>query len=155
MAPAPTISHQSISAKLTTQLTVFLRGKPCKVLAAPVDVRLCADSDDGTVVQPDIIVVCDQSKFDPGGKSVTGAPDLVMEILSPSTARRDLVTKFRLYQKHGVSEYWTVDPDRKTVAAHTLHDGWYVTRSYDEQDSSVPVHVLDGCTIDLTEVFAL
>ena len=154
MSPSPLRSHQSISGRLYTQLSNFLRGKTCEVFAAPFDVRLCADGDDGTVVQPDILVVCDQSKFDPDGRGVVGAPDLIIEILSPSTARHDLVTKFRLYQREGVREYWTVDPDRKTVAAHVLVNDWYVTRSYDDQDSSVPVQTLEGCTINLTDVFA-
>ena len=154
MSPASLRSHQSLIVRLLKQLSDFLHGKSCEVFVAPFDVRLSADSDDGTVVQPDILVVCDQSKFDPDGKGVIGAPDFIIEILSPSTARHDLVTKFRLYQRTGVREYWTVDPVSKTVAAHVLRGDWYVTRSYDEQDSSVPVHVLDGCTINLTEVFA-
>ena len=152
MAPAPSIGHQSILVKLVTQLAVLLDGKPCKVLAAPTDVRLNADSSDDTVVQPDILVVCDRTKLE-DGKSVVGAPDLIIEILSPSTAKHDMLTKKRLYQKSGVREYWIVDPDSKAVAVNVLHNGRYNSRFFDERDTAVPVEVLDGCTINFTDVF--
>ena len=151
MSPAPTIIHQTILVKISNQLYNFLEGKPCKVLVAPVDVRLNANSYDDTVVQPDIIVVCDNEKLD--GKSCVGAPDLVIEILSPSTALKDKNLKFKKYLQAGVREYWIADPDSKTISAHILDNGRYYVTSYADTDTA-PVHVLDGCTIDLAKAFS-
>lgn len=152
MSPAPSPRHQSISFELGRQLGNFLKGKPCKVFHAPLDVRLNADQEDDTVVQPDLVVICDRSKID--DKGCKGAPDLVMEILSPSTARHDRMVKFQKYQKAGVREYWLVDPDTNIVQAFTLKNGLYITRMYDDTEAAAPVEVLAGCTIDLREVFA-
>ena len=152
MSPSPSQTHQSVLVELAGQLRDFLKGNPCRVFVAPLDVRLNAEGADDTVVQPDIFVVCDESKLK-DVKSVIGSPDLIIEILSASTASRDLVTKFRLYQKSGVQEYWIVDPDSKTVTVHVLHDIGYVSRSYNEYDAAVPVEVLDGCIINLIDVF--
>ena len=147
---APSQAHQEISGGLHNQLYNFLKGKPCKVLAAPFDVRLNADTFDDTVVQPDLLVVCDKDKLD--GKSCVGAPDLVIEILSPSTTMRDMVLKSTKYLQAGVREYWIVDPDSKSVSVNILKNGEYVTQSYIEEDT-IPVHVLEGCKITLQEVF--
>ena len=148
---APSQAHQEILSQLNRSIGNFLVGKPCKVLPAPFDVRLNADTRDDTVVQPDLLVVCDKDKLD--GKSCVGAPDLVIEILSPSTSMRDRVLKFRRYLHAGVREYWIVEPDSKAVTVHILANGEYITRAYGEEDA-VPVHVLDGCIIELTEIFA-
>ena len=147
---SPSQAHQKISMQLGRLIGNHLVGKPCEVFAAPFDVRLGADSGDDTVVQPDLLVVCDKSKLD--GKSCVGAPDMAIEILSQSTALRDMVIKFRRYLYAGVREYWIVDPDRKTVSVHILKNGEYISIPYCIDDS-VPVRVLDGCTIDLSEVF--
>jgi Uma2 family endonuclease len=151
MMSAPSTSHQRISMSLSRQLSTFLMGKQCEVFAAPCDVCLngLGDEDD-TVVQPDLLVVCDESKIDK--KRCNGAPDMTIEILSPSTSRRDLFLKLEKYEKAGVREYWVVDPDAKTVKVHILTNGQYVISSY-ESDDTVPVSVLDGCSIELTEVF--
>ena len=152
MAPAPSDTHQGISSNLHLQLASFLKGKPCKVFHAAYDVRLNADTGDDTVVQPDLVIICDQSKrYERGCK---GAPDMVVEILSKSTASYDMVTKFNLYQKAGVREYWIVDPDTKTVSVHVLKNGEYITRAY-SQDDIAPVSVLEGCEINLAKVFEL
>ena len=149
---SPVVSHQSVLFELAVQLRDFLKGHKCKVFIAPVSVRLNADTEDNTVVEPDILVVCDESKID--GKGVVGAPDFIAEVLSPSTARYDKITKCNLYQRSGVREYWIVDPDRKTVTAHTQDDGAnYVAQTYDKHDTAVPVGVLENCTINLTDVF--
>ena len=151
MSPAPLIRHQDISIKLGAKLFNFLEGKPCKVFMAPVDVCLFAGGDDDdTVVQPDILVVCDRSKLD--GKRCNGAPDMIIEILSPTSAKHDLIIKFNKYQQAGVREYWVVNPDNKIVSVHILENGRYVTSAYSDTDT-VSVHVLDGCEIDLREVF--
>ena len=152
MSPAPAWTHQSISSNIFGQLFMFLRDKTYKVFHSQFDVRLNADTGDDTVFQPDIVVICDLSIL--GGTGCLGAPDMVIEILSPSTAGRDRVLKFNAYLHAGVREYWIVDPDCKTVSVHLLENGKYVTKAYAEHDT-VPVNVLEGCEIDLVEVFAL
>jgi Uma2 family endonuclease len=147
---APSITHQRISGELYRQFANFLDGEPCEVFAAPVDVRLNADTYADTVVQPDLLVICDKSKLD--DKSCNGVPDLVIEILSPSTARHDKLLKFHTYQRAGVREYWIVDPDSKTVQVHILENGRYFITSHGEADK-IPVYVLEGCEISLPDVF--
>ena len=149
MAP-PNRKHQAICREILTQLTVFLRGKPCKVYDA-LSVRLNAAGDDNTYLIPDIVVVCDRSKLDDMG--CTGAPDMIVEVLSPSTAARDKLIKFNKYLQSGVCEYWIVDPETHTISAYVLKNGEYMARAYGGDDSP-PVHVLDGCKIHLSEVFA-
>ena len=153
MAPAPGWKHQSVSIELVYQLRHFLKGHPCKVLASPIDVRLNANDKDDTIVQPDVIVVCDESKFEKNGKNIIGAPDFAVEIISPSTAIHDWVVKRDLYEKNGVKEYWILDLKNKLLVVNLLENGKYITKSYNEEDSTVPIEVLEGCTIDLTEVF--
>ena len=151
MSPAPLIGHQDISMKLSAKLFNFLEGKHCKVFQAPVDVCLFAGGDDDdTVVQPDILVVCDLSKLD--GRRCNGAPDMIIEILSPTSAKRDLIIKFNKYLQAGVREYWIVNPDNKIISVHILENGKYVTRSYTDTDT-IAVNVLNGCEINLNEVF--
>ena len=149
----PTRAHQSTLLEIARQIGNFLRGKPCQVFVAPFSVRLNADEGDDTVVEPDILVVCDEKKL-ADGKGVVGAPDLIVEVLSPSTAKHDRLTKFALYQRSGVREYWIVDPDISTVTVNILfHDIGYVSRAYGEGDTAMPVEVLEGCTINLADVF--
>ena len=144
-------AHQDISGALFTQLYIFLSEKPGKVYHAPFDVRLFGDGDEETtVVQPDIVVILNKEKIDE--KGCNGAPDLLIEILSPSTARHDKVRKFNQYRLAGVREYWIVDPDKKSLSVHVLGNGAYVTMEYCERDT-VPVHVLEGCVIRLPDVF--
>ena len=148
---SPSRVHQEISGELFFQLKSFLKGKPCEVYAAPFDVRLNADGADDTVVQPDLLVVCAHDKLD--DKSCISAPDLIIEIQSPSTTRHDRITKLNLYRKYGVREYWMVEPDDKTVQVCILENGQYVITGYDDGDT-VPVSVLPGLEISLPDVFA-
>jgi Uma2 family endonuclease len=152
MAP-PATNHQDIHRELFLQLGNFLKGKPCKVYSAPFAVRLFPREDlsDDTVVESDITVICDQSKIDKQG--CKGAPDMVIEILSPSNIRHDRIVKFQKYLAAGVREYWVVDPDNKGVEVHLLQDGGYRTMVYDET-AEAPVSVLPGCVIRLSEIFA-
>ena len=147
---APNRQHQGLLGNLHGQFWTFLKGKKCKVYMAPFDVRLNADTFDNTVVQPDLIVVCDKSVLDDAG--CKGVPDFVIEILSPSTSRYDRTIKYNTYLKAGTREYWILDPKTKTLAVHLLQDGNYVTHPYTHEDTA-PVHVLDGFGIDLSEVF--
>ena len=153
MAP-PSTAHQLISMELSRQLANFLEGKKCRAIPAPFAVRLFekendAPSDVQTVVEPDISVICDKSKLDEHG--CKGAPDLIIEILSPSTSRRDRLVKYDLYQRAGVREYWIVDPDTRTVQVYTLEEGRYHAAQL--FNDTVPVGVLEGCAIGLKDVF--
>jgi Uma2 family endonuclease len=147
---SPSLAHQRVSVELSYQLHGFLKGKPCKLFTAPFDVRLEEDDDD-TVFQPDIVVVCDQSKLDE--KGCKGAPDFIVEILSASSSSYDKVLKYNKYLQAGVREYWIVDPTDKTVATHFLSGGYYVHKPYGEKDTA-PVRALPGCEIILADVFA-
>ena len=122
MSPAPSCRHQETVVALLAQIAPFLRGRPCSVFVAPFDVRLPeggeADAEVVTVVQLDLLVVCDPAKLDDLG--CHGAPDWVIEVLSPATEARDRVQKRDLYERHGVREYWLVDPDRPVVTIYRL-----------------------------------
>jgi Uma2 family endonuclease len=150
---APTSDHQWISGELFRQIANYLTGKPCKIYPAPFSVRLFPkkDNSDDTVFEPDIVVICDPDKIDKRG--CNGAPDLIIEISSPSTARYDKVVKLRKYQDAGVREYWIVEPDTKIVTVSVLKGKQYIHTSYDETEEA-PVSVLEGCKIDLPAVFA-
>ena len=151
MFPAPSPVHQRISGRLHRQFANFLDGKPCEVFYAPLNVRLNGlGDDDYDVFQPDLVIIYDQTKID--DKGCNGAPDMVIEILSPATARRDKLLKFNKYQHAGVREYWIVDADSRTVQVHILENGRYFTTCYGEADK-IAVHVLEGCEISLSSVF--
>ena len=152
MMASPSTEHQRICSELHGQLWAFLQGKPCRPFTAPIDVRLNINKGDDTVFQPDIMVVCDHSKIDK--KSINGAPDFVIEILSPSTSRHDTFIKLNKYLWAGVREYWVVNPDEKTVLAHILKDGDYIVKAYGVEDETISVSVLNGCIINLKEVFS-
>lgn len=127
MAPAPNLDHQDIAGELFYQIRQQLEGKPCRSFIAPVDVRLPrgdeANENIDTVVQPDVIIVCDPGKLDRRG--VRGAPDWVAEVLSPSTAAHDQAVKRRIYERAGIPEYWLVHPNDRTLTIYTLQDGAY------------------------------
>ena len=112
---APSPIHQEISGNLQGALFVFLKNSKCKLYTAPFDVRFPqkGESQVYTVVQPDLCVVCDFEKID--SKGCVGAPDLVVEILSPGNSKKEMKSKFALYQEEGVREYWVVDPERELV----------------------------------------
>ncbi len=122
MSPAPNRMHQLISGNLSFQIRKFLESKQCQVYCAPFDVLFPKDEEDegdiNTVIQPDIVVYCDISRLTE--KGATGAPDFVVEILSPSTSRRDQSVKFDLYAANGVKEYWIVDPAGQWVNQYLL-----------------------------------
>jgi len=149
---SPALRHQRIIRELFFQIANYLKGKACEVLIAPFDVRLNASEEDDTVVQPDLLVVCDSDKLDQRG--CKGAPDLVIEILSPSTAKYDLITKFQQYQKAKVPEYWVVDPETETLQVYILNQkGHYICYTY-EREAIVPIHVLSECEINMQLVFS-
>lgn len=157
MQAAPSWQHQTISVELTRQFANFLQEKPCRVFTAPFDLRLPEEneSDDETtnVLQPDIVVICDNKGLK--GTGFYGIPELIIEISSPSTSRKDKVLKFNKYEKAGVKEYWIVEPEGKFISVFTLQENKRYGRpeTYTEKDK-VKVSVFPDITIDLAPVFA-
>ena len=149
MLGQPCQRHQEVLIEIASQIHAFLKGKPCKVFPAPFGVKLFETED--TAFEPDIVVVCDESKLD--GKICNGAPDMVIEILSPSTERMDRKYKYLKYQKAGVREYWIVDPVNNYVQAGVLSAGKYISSIYTEEEAAVPISVIEGCKINLVDVF--
>jgi len=150
---APNTRHQAVLGALFYQFYGYLQGKPCKVFPAPCDVRLFYEEDesDDTVVQPDIMVICGKDKI--AEESCHGAPDLVIEILSPSNTAAEMERKFLLYREAGVREYWIVDSKNNTLKVHCFQNGDILTNTYKSADI-VPVSVLPGLSIALERVFA-
>lgn len=149
--------HQKISGAIYTQFSNYLKDRECEVYYAPFGVRLPKenekDKDIDTVVEPDIIVVCDKSKLDNEG--CKGAPDLIVEIVSPTSARRDKIEKFNLYERYGVKEYWIVEPEEGIISVFTLQDNKRYGRpeSY-AVDNKIKVSIFDELVIDLKDVFS-
>jgi len=155
MAP-PSRIHQEIVTELTRQIANYLDGKPCRVYPAPFAVRLFEKKNDTpehvtTLVEPDLSVVCDRDKLDHMG--CKGAPDFIIEVLSPSSLRHDRLTKYNLYQRAGVREYWIADPESRTIQTFVLEDGHYAAKDMCGPGDILKVHVLDGCFIELSKVF--
>jgi len=160
MSPAPRTRHQVISGRLSRWIGNFLEDKPCQVFTAPFDVLLpeADESDDevDTVVQPDIVVYCDRSKLTEAG--ARGAPNLVVEILSPSTSKKDQHEKFDLYERHGVGEYWVVDPGNRSLMVYRPRpDGRYdegELRESVRDYGPIASRILEGFAVDPEELFA-
>jgi len=159
MSPAPHPIHAKANTNIIWNLESIVRknkGK-CKVFTAPFDVRFpkqgeTADNKIDTVVQPDICVICDLSKIDDRG--CCGAPDMIVEILSPSTFRKDVTEKFALYEESGVKEYWIVHPKDQAVHVYLLQEnGKYNDGATYELKGKVPVYVFDNYPIDLEDIF--
>ena len=156
MSPAPASLHQKVAGELFGNFWQFLKGKPCQVFPAPFDVRLTKeenseDQDIYTTVQPDLAVICDPGKIDERG--CHGAPDMIVEILSPSTGYRDETEKLTLYENYGVREYWIVNPYRKTVQVF-LHNGKdYDKPVYYKGDELIAGVVLGGFSISPKDIF--
>jgi Uma2 family endonuclease len=154
-AAAPRRIHQEISGKIFYLLFKFLEHHSCKVYEAPFDVRLPVKSknneDIDTVVQPDICVICDKSKLDDLG--CIGAPDLIVEILSPGSNKKELKNKYEVYEESGVLEYWIIHPDERTVMAYTLEEGKYVPSRLMTSGDVIKSVSISGFQLDLNYVF--
>lgn len=152
---APSRKHQGVSQNLSVLLGTALWKSPCKIYVAPFDVRLTRMRDDKevkTVVQPDLCVICDPSKLDDRG--CNGAPDLIIEILSPGNSRTEMKDKFELYQEAGVLEYWVVSPIEKTIQVWTLDEqGIYFSRQPNVEGDTVTTPIVPNLAVDVTEVF--
>lgn len=158
MSPAPLIRHQEIQREIGLSLGNFLTGKPCTLFFAPVDVRFkdiihAVDDETFTVVQPDLLVVCDKSKID--AKGINGAPDICIEILSESTAYKDQSDKFMLYQKHGVREYWIVNPGLETVEVFVNKGGNFEKPIYLRKEDTLTSNVLGAFELPLSQIFTV
>jgi Uma2 family endonuclease len=169
MSPAPSRRHQGISTQLQGLLWLFLQEKKCGLYAAPFDVRLPISEDlkisskykknakklpDGkimTVVQPDLTVVCDPEKLDDRG--CIGAPDLVVEILSPGNKQIELSDKYEIYQEAGIKEYWVVFPDYEHVIIYSLTKGTYVGSKPYTATHTIKSKVLKGLEIKVSDIF--
>lgn len=153
MSPAPNLSHQKISINLSSALYGFLKKSPCSIFAAPFDVRLPIQSTnkDTTVVQPDLCIICDESKLDKRG--CNGVPDLMVEIVSQSNSKHDIKTKFELYQEAGVSEYWIIEPYDKILFVYTLLDGKYIGLQPQTEGDKIKSPLFPDMNIELDDVF--
>ena len=147
MTPAPTLRHQKIAGNLFASFAAFFKGKTCVPFYAPTDVVL----DDHNVVQPDILVVCDKDKMTEA--NIQGAPDLVVEILSPSTGLRDKREKKALYERFGVREYLVVDPEHEMVERFVLTDGSYGSEEAYGWEETLSLAIFPDLALDLWEVF--
>lgn len=154
-AAAPRMSHQKVSVILTTAFHGFLKGRRCQVFHAPFDVRLPVKSkknqDIDTVVQPDLCVVCDPGKLDDAG--CIGAPDLVVEILSPGNNKRELKNKYEVYEEAGVKEYWVIHPNEQTLLIYTLVSGKYQSSRLFVSGDTVESSCIEGFQLNLEEIF--
>ncbi len=155
MSPAPSRMHQKISIELAKQFSVFLEGGKCEVYAAPFDVKLSPETEDEapTVLQPDIVLCCDPQKLTDWG--LQGPPDLVVEIVSPESGRKDRKEKFLLYERYGVSEYWIVDPDEEVVEIYRLDGGRFERIGAFGPEDKPGAPVLSGFECDLSRVFTV
>jgi Uma2 family endonuclease len=156
MSPAPSRTHQRILGALHLQLGDYFRGRECEVYLAPFDVRLPQGNEEeaqiSTVVQPDMVIVCDSSKLDERG--CKGAPDLAIEIMSPHTARKDMREKLSLYEEVGVKEYWVVDPSEEIFMVFTLSSsGQYGKPNVYAAEDAIKTEIFPDLSVNLKEVF--
>lgn len=154
---APSPLHQEVVTELVRQIANYLSGQHCNVYPAPFCVRLPEGNEKNekevkNIVEPDISIVCDKSKLD--NKGCNGAPDMIIEIISPSSVKMDRVIKFNKYEKAGVQEYWIVEPDQKLVSVFVLQDNLRYGRTelYTEDDK-ITVSIFPDLIIDLSMVF--
>ncbi|WP_163378949.1 Uma2 family endonuclease [Cyclobacterium sp. SYSU L10401] len=154
-AAAPKRIHQKVSGELFLRLGNFMRGKKCQVYSAPFDVRFTRSSKEDKkiydVVQPDICVICDLEKLDDRG--CIGAPDLIVEILSPGNSKTELRHKFELYEANGVQEYWIIHAETRDLLIYSLIDGNYVPSRLLTSGDVVESKVIEGFILDLEEFF--
>ena len=154
-SPAPAERHQKISTRLTIEIGLQLKGQLCDLYAAPFDVRLIKtssqDADIYTVVQPDLCVICDESKIDE--KGCIGSPDWIIEILSPASSKKDLNEKYNLYEENGVKEYWVVFPDSNVINQYVLLNGKYdFINTFGRYDVLTPA-IFPNLKVELKEIF--
>lgn len=155
MTPSPKPKHQDVVTQLCVDFGLYLRGKQCRVFVSPIDVCLSEEIKDLKKVKewvsPDLVVVCDPKKI--GDKRIIGSPDLVVEVLSPSTAKKDRLVKFNRYQKAGIQEYWIVDPVNEFIDVYLLNDNTFNQIGSFFKGDILQVSIFEDLQIDLTHVF--
>jgi Uma2 family endonuclease len=150
MTPAPAMRHQRISGDLYSEVRIFVKENDLgNIFYAPCDVHL----DNENVVQPDILFISKERMDIIGEKNIQGAPDLVIEIISESTAYRDLVQKKKLYARFGVKEYWIVIPEESSVDLFTLKDNIFVLHKSYGKDDTLQSQLLQKLKIELKKIF--
>jgi len=155
MSPAPGMTHQIYSGEIFRQIANFLEDKPCQVFSAPFDIFLPepneSEEETSTIVQPDISIICDKSKLDE--KGCTGSPDVVIEIISPSSGARDQIIKMDLYEKHRVKEYWIVHPIDKILWKYILFESKYGKPQIFDYKGTPSFEIFPDFLLDLLKVF--
>ena len=153
MSPAPSMVHQRISNNVSYELNNYFKRKPCDVFVAPFDVRLPIPSakKDSTVVQPDLCIICDESKLDSRG--CNGTPDLMVEITSSSNSKHDVHTKFNLYQEAGVKEYWIIEPNDKIILVYTLVNSEFIGLKPQVEGENIKSPLFPELNIAIEDVF--
>ena len=155
MIPAPNRSHQKLSLKLTNKLFHYFESTTCDLYVAPFDVRLektiSNDTKVTTVVQPDLCVICDQNKLD--DKGCNGAPDLIVEILSPGNSKKEMGIKFDLYEENGVKEYWIVEPAEKSIFIYLLQNDRFIGLKPLIEDDKMKSPLFPALDFDVREIF--
>ncbi|MEZ5442866.1 MAG: Uma2 family endonuclease [Lysobacterales bacterium] len=157
MAPAPTWRHQELVGDIYAQLHTQLKGKPCRAAISPLDVRLPKgeESDErvDTVVQPDVLVVCEPERIDRRG--VRGAPSFVLEVLSPSSASHDQIRKRRVYERAGVQEFWLLHPidGVLTIYRRAARGEGFAPPEIVEAMGTVPLKAVPDCSVDFDDLY--
>ncbi|ASK61161.1 endonuclease [Virgibacillus phasianinus] len=153
MAPSPSIAHQRISGRLHAQLFNLLEDKDCEVFHAPLDVEFSeGDGEEKKIVIPDLTVICDREGLE--NNKYSGAPTIIIEIISPSNQSHDLVTKLNLYMQYGVKEYWIVNPLLNTVQVYSLNDeGNYQQSDIAKNVGTVQSKVLAAFVVEVEKLF--
>lgn len=149
MTPPPSSKHQSIVTRLSGEFYHYLKGQECQAFVAPFGVWLSKEDD--PYVEPDFTVVCDKSKIKT--KGCVGAPDLIVEVLSPTTAVKDKGVKLRLYRRSGIREYWIIDPSNETVEVYMLEANNFSEPEVYGKNGSVTVGLFPDLKIHLEDIF--
>lgn len=152
---SPSTSHQEIVGEIYAQLHNYLKGKKCKAFVSPLDVCLSGlrnPKKEYNVVQPDILVVCDNTKIT-NNMGIQGAPDLIIEVLSPASKKHDTLVKYNLYQYYGVKEYWIVDEEIGVIYQYIINEKniYTLPKTY-EITEDIKVNILENCIISLKEI---
>ena len=150
MSPAPRPKHQLIAGSVHAQFYNLVRRRKCKAFMAPFDVYFPTENGKPSIVQPDVSIVCDLAKVTK--RACEGAPDVTVEVLSPSTSKKDLTTKFELYSQFGVKEYWIVFPEEELVQQF-VHNGQELKLHGIYTTGLAPSEAIEGLTLDIDEVF--
>lgn len=152
MLDSPSYAHQTAIAEIFNQLYTWFKGKKCRPLTSPFDVTLIKGEDNKNVVQPDIIVICDTETVDEKGK-YKGVPTLVVEVLSPSSKKHDMLTKLNLYMKTGIREFWLVDTQKRAIYIYNFENKTIIDYTSFLNNDLVKSTVFEGLEIKLQDVF--